>query len=159
MGKFSSMAILAAVAFMFFSCDKNNKKKTDNIAKTIATEYTLSSGGSAKFQKLTLTEVNATTVKFALDSVQLDSVTAISIKEINPVVLTTKQDTVILAANTNVLAGIYTAKDGVTPVDPEEKTVEVLVTGTVVNKTLKLGILFPGLFTLPVTVEFVGTSK
>ncbi|MDR2413588.1 MAG: hypothetical protein LBD64_01200 [Odoribacteraceae bacterium] len=158
MGKFSSMAILAVVAFTFLNCEKD-KKKTENIAKPIATEYTLSAGGNAKFQKLNLVEVNATAVKFALDSVQLNDSTSISIKEIGQVTLTKKQDTVTLSANTNTLAKVYAKKGGVMPTTPEEKTVAVQVNGTVVGKTLKLGITFPKLFTAPVTIDLVGASK
>ena len=114
MGKISNMAIFALVAFALVSCDKNDKKKTENLAKGIATEYS-ATDSKAKIQKLNLAEVNATSVKFALDSIQLDSTTSISFKEITPVTLAKQKDTITLTANINALAKVYALKSAARP--------------------------------------------
>jgi hypothetical protein len=174
MGKFLSTAILAAVAFTFFNCN-DDKKKTENIAKSVAKEYTVSASGTT-LQKLQLLEVNPTAVKFALDSVQLDSTTSISIKEINPVKLTKQKDTVVLAADMTVLATVYTVESTkpatpdkskpATPAKPstkatkaENKSVRVTVKGTIVNKKLELEVTFPAVLTKSTTLKISGMSK
>ncbi|MDR1273498.1 MAG: hypothetical protein LBK12_03015 [Odoribacteraceae bacterium] len=160
MGKFVSTAILAVVALAFVNCSKDKKKTEDNLAKGIATEYTVSIGGQPT-QKFKLTEVNATTVKFPLDSMRINDVTAVTIKEINPVKLTKEGDTVVLAANVTAQATVYT-KNLEKPDEPaasETKSVKVTVTGKVVGTKLDLKLTFPELLETPVTIDVNGTSK
>lgn len=168
MGKFVSTAILAVVALAFVNCSKDKKKTEENLAKSVATEYSVAVGKQA-FQKFKLTEVNPATVKFALDSVQVDSVTAISIKEINPVKLTKQQDTVVLAANVTAQATVYTVKATTPgtpdtqqvdkPVTSETKSVQVTVTGKIVGKKLEMEVTFPKLLAAPATIKFTGMAK
>jgi hypothetical protein len=170
MGKCLSTAILAVAAFAFVSCYDDDKKKTDNIAKGIAKEYTIATG--SVLQKLQLVEVSPTAVKFALDSVQVDSVTAISIKAIEPVQLTRQQDTIVLSADLTLEATVFTvqAEEPETPaskatasseeaIKKEEKSVKVVVKGKVVAKKLDLQLTFPALLAEPATLEITGMSK
>jgi hypothetical protein len=160
MGKFVSTAILAVVALAFVNCHKDKKEKTPNIAKNIAREYSITADGQT-FKKFNIVEVTPTVVKFALDSMRLDSVTAISVKEINQVKVTLKGDSVLLAADATVQATVYTVKtvDGKKTTTPETKSVQVKVTGNVVGRKLDLEIAFPKLLEKPTSIKIDGLSK
>ena len=173
MGKFFSVAIIAVAVFTFLNCHKN-EKKTENIAKLVAKEYTISTG-NLKTQKLTLVETGANTVQFSVDSLQVDSLTAVTFRNAGPVKLTRLAEKdgggIALSGTFSVVATIYSSQASspvieASIINPEtkattslEKTLGVTVVGAVVDKQVAIDLAIADLQADPLMIKLIGESK
>jgi hypothetical protein len=177
MGKILSTAILAVLVVAFSNCKDDNKNKDNNngvnLAKEISKEYSVTFDNKT-YRKFKISEVNANAVKFALDSIQVDTVTSFSIAEISPVGLTKQKDSILLSIDKQFVAKVYTVtkdeaakkkedakkdeKPSTKATTTTEKTVKVQVKGSVVSNKLAMTITVTDLQTNPVTLTVTGTA-